>query len=91
MRHSDIRRERKITTQAGTVDEVRFTCLSMLVGGGRQTEELESILLLLAHICVFSVVFVLYLCGCRVVTPKGIVCQHTIKAGPVTTESISQS
>lgn len=39
---------------------------------------------------VFSIVFLVSLCGCRVVTPEGIVCQHTIKARPVTEDSISQ-
>lgn len=68
----------------------RFTCLYMLKEA-TPPEEFESMLLLFAHIVVFSVVFVLYVCACRVVTPKGIVCQHTIKACPVTTDSISQS
>lgn len=31
------------------------------------------------------------LCGCRVVTPKGIVCQHIIKASAETENSIPQS
>lgn len=39
---------------------------------------------------VFSIVFLLSQCGCRVATPGGIVCQHTIKARPATEDSISQ-
>lgn len=61
--------------------------LPLVFGGVFPPEELKVILFLIAHLWDSSLPssFLLFPpCGCRVVTPEGIVCQHTIKARPVT-------
>ena len=90
----DMRRKQWIATRARwTVDELDVTCLYLSAGlfpspppkGVKSHAASHTSFLWF----VFSIVFLLSPCGCRVATPEGIVCQHTIKARPATEDSIS--